>query len=480
MAEAHTEGTSPLASLEAIRAQFEERQRVLGKGFHALGEEVFAAYWQAQERLPKPASAMTFRNFLQGKTSLRDPTALELYFRALGASDEEMRTIRSTLQQELDRKLASPRQQAALKPLDDFDLAAMPYSRALVECEVITKLEDSVDAPVTHLTPREYLLGPDGQRDAGPDPERWGLVQHLEEITQYISTLDQTLADELEALPRRNTQRRRLQVYADLREVASAYTHWLLYRPRAADLMFSKRRYMLHGTFPEGQRQAAIALAKRATRGFFGVLERLAIEAIMQGKHREELLKTPRAEAAMETVAERLFAIVNSFFLMVVHGSSGTGAMYQAIYQLRRENPGPEGGWTETHERLVTSYDDAVQTANRALAEDVRVPYGTLKQAYDKQFEDNRAAMFELWERDYAPQLVRQTVALLLSELHHAQVLSDKEFLALNKDLMTGAEGRKSLAVKHPQPRYARLDTPSRTKSADVSQGARRGPPGAP
>ncbi|MFT3924633.1 MAG: hypothetical protein QM778_18985 [Myxococcales bacterium] len=458
MSEPRSEPESGLGSLEAIRTQFEERQRTLGKGFHALGEEVFAAYWQAQERLPKPASAMTFRNFLQGKTVLRDPTALELYFRALGATDHEMRVIRATLQQELDRKLATPRQQAALRALDDFDLAAMPYSRALVECEVITKLEDSVDAPITHLTPREYLLGPDGQRDAGPDPERWGLVQHLEEFTLYIAKLDQTLADELEALPRRNVQQRRLQAYADLREVASAYAHWLLYRPRAADLLFSKRRYMLHGFFPEGQREAAIALAKRATRTMFGVVERLAIEAVLQGKHRVELLRTPQAERALEGVSERLFAMVNSFFLMVVHGSSGTGAMFQASYQLRREHKGLSNGLSEIHEQLITSYDEAVRKANRALDEDVRIPYAKLKEIYDRQFDEIRPAMVEIWKREYAPHLVRQTLSLMLSELHEAGALNDKEFLSLTKELMTGADAKKALLAKHPDNRYKRIE----------------------
>jgi hypothetical protein len=457
MTESEAESFQPLETLDGIRAHFGDRQRALGKGFHALGEEVFAAYWHAQERLPKPASAMTFRNFLQGKTSLRDPTALELYFRALGANDAEMKTIRATLQRELDRRLASPRQQAALRPLDDLELSTMPYSRALAECEMIPKLEDSFSAPPTHLTPREYLLGVDGQRDAGTDPERWGLVQHLEELHGYLAALDQDLVDELESLPRRATRERRVHTYADLREIGSAYAHWLLYRPRAADLMFSKRRYMLHGFFPEGQREAAIALAKRATRVVFGVLERLTIEVVLQGKAREERLRTPRAERALETVAERVFAIVNAFYLMVVHGSSGTGAMFQAAYQLRREHPGTLEGWSQDHEFLVKSYEEVVQEANRRLDEDVRVPYGALKQAYDRQFQEARPRMFAIWESDYAPHLVRQGLMLLVSELQHAGVLSDREFLGLLKDLHTGREA-KALAAKHPTPRYRRLD----------------------
>src|SRR5574338_458763 len=101
LAKAHDLGT-----LDGIRRTFEARQRTSGKGFHALGDEVLQVYLQATERLPKPVSAMTFRNFLQGKTSLRDPTGLELYFRALGAGDAEMRIIIATLQRELDRRLA--------------------------------------------------------------------------------------------------------------------------------------------------------------------------------------------------------------------------------------------------------------------------------------------------------------------------------------------------------------------------------------
>ncbi len=95
--------------------------------------------------------------------------------------------------------------------------------------------------------------------------------------------------------------------------------------------------------------------------------------------------------------------------------------------------------------------DDAVRKANRALDEDVRVPYGKLKETYDKQFDDNRPAMIEIWKRDYAPHLVRQTLSMLLSELHEASVVSDKEFLQLTKELQTGSEAKKALLAKHPE-----------------------------
>lgn len=448
-----------LTTLDRIRAEFEARQRELGKGFHALGEEVLTAYWQAKEQLPKPVSAMTFRNFLQGKTTLRDPTGLELYFRALGASDAEMRVIRATLQRELDRRLASPRQQAALKPFDEIELESMPYSRALVECEVVTRLEDSVSAQVTHLTPREYLLGPDGQRDAGPDPERWGLVQHLDEVTNYIAKLDQKLEDELEDIPRRAQHRRRVQSAADLREIMSAYAHWLLYRPRAADLFFSRRRYMLHGLFPDDYRELAIALAKRLGRVFFRAMERLAIEAVLEGKAREELLKTPAAEGALERVTENIIGYVHTYYLTVVQGSLGTGAAFRAAYQYRRENRDQDDGWTSRHEKLVTSYDHAVREANRALEEDVRVPYGKLKSIYDTQFLTARAAMFDLWESDYAPLVVQKALVLLVTELHRVGVLHDKAFMGSMRDLFTTKSGLETQHAKHERRRYERLDT---------------------
>jgi hypothetical protein len=458
MTEQAREEVKDLTTLDGIRAHFEARQRALGKGFHALGDEVLSAFWQAGEQLPKPVSAMTFRNFLQGKTTLRDPTGLELYFRALGASDGEMRAIRATLQHELDRRLASPRQQAALRPIDEVELEAMPYSRALVECEVVTRLEDSVAAPLTHLTPREYLLGPDGQREASADPERWGLVQHLDELASYISRLDQTLEDELEEIPRRSQHKRRVQSAADVREVLSAYAHWLLYRPRAADLFFSRRRYMLHGLFPDEHRELAIALARRVGRVFFRSIERLAIEAVLEGKAREDALKAPEAENALEHVTQSLLDHVHGYYHTVVQGSLGTGAAFRASYQYRRDNRDRAEGWNARHERLVTSYDQAVSQANRALEEDVRIPYGKLKAIYDAQFAATRPVMFELWESDYAPLVVQKALSLLVSDLHRVGVLNDKLFLGAMKELFASRSGTETQNAKHERRRYERLE----------------------
>jgi hypothetical protein len=459
MTEEAREETKDLSTLTGIRAHFEARQRVLGKGFHALGEEVLSSFWQASEQLPKPVSAMTFRNFLQGKTTLRDPTGLELYFRALGASDVEMRTIRSTLQQELDRRLASPRQQAAMRPFDDVELESMPYSRALVECEVVTRLEDSVSAQVTHLTPREYLLGPEGQREASPDPERWGLVQHLDDLAAYLGKLDQKLEDELEEIPRKSQQKRKVQSAADLREVMSAYVHWLLYRPRAGDLFFSRRRYMLHGLIPDEHRELAIALAKRTARTIFRSIERLAIEVVLEGKGKEEPLRTPRAECALERVAETALGQVHAYYHTIVQGSLGTGAAFRAAYQYRRDNRDRTSDWEARHEKLVTSYDKAVSEANRALEEDVRIPYGKLKAIYDAQFEAARPVMFEIWEHQYAARTVHDVLTNLVSQLRVEGVLGERAFLSANKELFTTRAGADIIAAKHERRRYERIDT---------------------
>ncbi len=450
--------TQDLNTLDGIRARFESRQRASGRGFHALGEDVLADYWQASQSQPRPVSAMTFRNFLQGKTTLRDPTGLELYFCALGASDDEMKVIRATLQHELDRRIASPRQQAALRPFDEVELESMPYSRALVECEVLTRLEDSVSAPVTHLTPREYLLGPEAQREAGPDPERWGLVQHLEELARYVETLDHGLACALEAVARRATQKRRVHAAADLRETLTAYAHWLTFRPRAADLFFSRRRYMLHGLVPEDHRELAIGLAKRCARLLFAPVERLTFEVVLEAREHRGSIGTQRAEAALEVVTERLLATVNSYYLTVVQGTQGTGASFRAAYQFRRNHGGHADSWDGRHDTLVNDYDAAVQAANRALEEDVRLPYGKLKAIYDAQFAAARPLMFDIFESDYAPRLVREGLSGLLSELHRADVLSDKRMLALTKDLFTSRAGHEVLEARHEPHRYERLD----------------------
>lgn len=458
MSERQEVGSGSLATLDAIRARFEALQRSSSKGFHALGEEVLSAYFKAKEQLPKPVSAMTFRNFLQGKTTLRDPTGLELYFRALGASDAEMRAIRATLQQEADRRLVAPRAQATLKAFDELDIVNMPYSRALVECEVVTRLEGSISAPVTHLTPREYLCGPDGLPDAGPDPERWGLLQHLDDLSRYMAKLDKALTDGLEAIPRNAYKKRRVQAAADLREAASAYANWLLYRPRGGDLFFSRRRFMLHGYVPEAERQVAVARSKRVARLVFGFMERFVLELCVPVNGSADFLHTPRAENALEVVAERVLAIVNSFYVTVVRGACGPGGMFYAAYQLRHNNQREPGGTAAVHDALTRSYSDAVQEGNRKLEEDVRVPYGNLRQVYDEQFRTARPLMFDIWQRDYAGSIVRQSLSILLSELHQHKIIDDKRFLELTKELCVGKEAAQLFNAAHPAPLYERLD----------------------
>ena len=163
----------------------------------------------------------------------------------------------------------------------------------------------------------------------------------------------------------------------------------------------------------------------------------------------EALLRGARAENALEMAAERVLAIINSYYLTVVQGSLGTSAAVFAAYQMRSENSQVPGGFGPLHEQLVRSYDDAVQEGNRLLEQDVRMPYGSLRHVYDEQFRAAQPAMFEIWQRDYAEGLVRQCLQLLLSELHHRGIVDDKRFLSLTKDLCTGRAAQALFSARH-------------------------------
>jgi hypothetical protein len=444
-------------TLEGIRVHFEALQRASGKGYHALGEEVLSTYWRQDERLPKPASAMTFRNFLQGKTTLRDPTGLELYFVALGAGEAEMRIIRATLQHERDRRLAAPRAQATLRAFDDLDLGNMPYSRALAECEVVTRIEDSISGPSTSLTPREYLFGRDGPHETGPDPERWGVLQHMSDLTDYLTKLHRAMAERREAMPRTSRRARRLHAAADLRESGSAYTYWTLARPGAGELFYSRRRFMLHGYFPETERQRAIEGAQQVSRLLFGFLQRFIVETLAGSEDEAAALCGPRAENALEVVGGQLFAILTSFYPAVVQGSLGTSGMFRALYQIRHRNRAAAPDYGPAHEALVSSYDSTIEQANRELEANVRLPYSRLKSLYDEQFQAARSSMLAIWETDFAPSYVRQTLQLLLGELHRQHVLDDERFLSLTRELLLGEQGQELAAARHPVPLYPEL-----------------------
>ena len=88
----------------------------------------------------------------------------------------------------------------------------------------------------------------------------------------------------------------------------------------------------------------------------------------------------------------------------------------------------------------------------------MRLPYGKLKRIYDTQFETARPLMFDIWESDYGPLVVRESLSLLTSELHRTEVISSRNFLSLNKDLFTSRAGQELLSAKHERTRYERLD----------------------
>ncbi|HEX6243208.1 MAG TPA: hypothetical protein VFZ61_19980, partial [Polyangiales bacterium] len=276
-------------------------------------------------------------------------------------------------------------------------------------------------------------------------------LQHLDELTRIMARLDQTASAGLEAIPEQARARRLGQAAADLRWSATAYAEWLVLRPRAGDLLFSRRRFMLHGFFPEHERKLAIARVKRVARIVMGFTERLAQESLVQSRRDQALLRTPRAENAMEIAAERVLSIINAFYLTVVQGSQGTAATYHAAYQLRHENADAPGGMTPEHKQLIDSYDAAVRSANHKLEQDVRVPYGDLHKVYSEHFERSRPLFMQIWERDYASGLVRDALTLLISTLHRFEVLDDKRFLGLSKELFTGREAHEALSARHAE-----------------------------
>src|SRR5262249_8271372 len=155
------------------------------------------------------------------------PTGLELYFDALGATAPEMKQIRTTLQRELDRRVAASSQQVALRAFNENELEGMPYSQALAEVEAVTRFEESISAPIAHVAPLHDLPGPDAAPEANADPRRWGLLHHLEALYAYLQDLELRMQDDLAAIPRRSTTARQIQAAADVREMMSAYAHWL-------------------------------------------------------------------------------------------------------------------------------------------------------------------------------------------------------------------------------------------------------------
>ena len=325
-----------LSSLEGIRSAFLARFQENATGYHALGEQVLRMYFAADNQHARPASAMTFRNFLQERTTLRDPTGLLLYFEALGANAEEMRRIRATLQQEVDRRLAQPAQDTALRAFRDVELEDMPYTRAIAECEAATRFEKVVAAPIAAVSPTQYLLGMPNGPGGFADSRNWGMLQHCQGLLDFLEGVELKLQDSFAAVPPSDAKQRRFLAAAGVREMSTAYVSYLIENPELAERLMSQRRYLLQGPMPERERRIAVAVVQRIVRMLYHPYERFAQTVVLEGE-KGDLHRTPAAEIALEIAGNRLFGIGLTFFMTTVLGSSGTGAFFIASQGARRE-----------------------------------------------------------------------------------------------------------------------------------------------
>lgn len=446
-----------LTTLDGIREAFLARFQAAGVGYHTLGEQVLRKYFAAEGQHARPASAMTFRNFLQERTTLRDPTGLLLYFEALGASDEELRRIRATLQQEIDRKLAAPAQDVALRAFRDTELEDMPYSRALAECEAATRFEQSVAAPIASVSPTQYLIGTPSGPGGPTDPRNWGLLQHVQALLEFLENIELKLQDDFAAVPAGDAKKRKWLAAAGAREMALGYISYLLEHPELAEQLMSNRRYLLQGPMPHRERKLALSLMQQMVRCLYHPYERFVQVVVLEGV-KGEPHRTPDAEIAIEIVGNRLFGLGLTFLVTTVLGSSGTGAFFLASQLARRELAGePLLGppvWSEHHEALIRSHEATLQEVSAMVEANARVRYGDLKALFDRQDAAAKQHHYAIFEQDYASSFVRDAGVWLATELHQRGLLGDSALTKFFKEFLTSAEGKRLQQARYPQRKF--------------------------
>lgn len=467
-----------LTTLDGIRGAFLARFQGASIGYHTLGEQVLRKYFAAEHQYARPVSAMTFRNFLQDRTTLRDPTGLMLYFEALGANDDELRRIRVTLQREIDRKLAAPGQDSALRAFRDSELEEMPYSRALAECEAATRFEQSVDAPIASVSPTQYLLGTPNGPGGAEDPRNWGVLRHLQALLAFLETLELKLQDEFAATPASDTKKRKWLAAAGVREVAIAYSSYLLEHPALAEQLLSNRRYLLQGPMPERERGLAVALMHRTVRCTHHCYERFAQSVVFEGV-KGEPHRTPDAEIALEVVGNRLFGQGLAFLVTTVVGAAGTGAFFLASQTSRREfSAEPLSGppvWSEHHEALVRGHEATLAQVNNMVDANARVRYGDIKALFDLQSERAKQHHQAILVQDYADNFVRDCGVWLATEFHHRGIMNDSALARFLKDFLTTAEGKRLQQAAYASRQFdARAPAPAPLQVQPHANGASR------
>ena len=146
------------------------------------------------------------------------------------------------------------------------------------------------------------------------------------------------------------------------------------------------------------------------------------------------------------------------FYLTTVLGSTGTGGVFIAVQQARREFAGETlkgpAVWSDAHEALLRQNDKALSDARALTDENSRVRYGQLKALFETSNDTFIQRCYAIWHQDVGNSLVRHSGTLLATEMHARGLLSDGHLIRFYKFFLTSARGRELHAAQHEAPMF--------------------------
>lgn len=386
-----------LTTLKGIRREFNRRWREMGVGRQKLGLLAKEAC-VADIDLPKPFVPNTFHSLMTDHLPTRLPGA-KAWFVALGATQDELKTIMETLELELEKRRVIQEGMGAANQLPE---PGEMHQRMVYRFVPVLKRLRETTGVSNSLTMVEYILGPERDLEMPQNIKNWGLYHYLSDLKKRLQ---------------RHTHRPRTADAKGAAEVVEAvtteYRTYLLDNPDFSDMVLGTRPWLLYEPLEIGEVLEPVVMEARSCVQQLTTPIMWFADALLELDEGE--LLQPELELALEKATERCVGLVHNYCTFVVYGSTGSGALYRAAFQTRSTPSLP--GYTEAHEYLVSSYKKATK---EALKLSDSTAYTETQEIFSRQFSGARWAFDAIWKSDYEPELVLETGQVLIHTLWRA------------------------------------------------------------
>lgn len=316
-----------LTNLAVVRDYYSEQRDIQRQGWKALHDAAVRIYKEdSRQRFGAPVAANTFRAFLSGDSLPSNISGMMAYFSALGATDADLRIIRSTLDHEIKNKLS--RGSGASRDIPSLKEATVRD----VETKLIPLMTEVSEMTgwSFYVTLQQHLTGLDSKNrgDTYPKNEaQYGLLHYLMDLYEKTTNVTRSVT---EKDIMRDDLTKVDKLVGRIKKLAEEYKNYLVDHYVFAQMVLAPKIHMADVGVARDLLQEAKTRSNMCMKDLYDAIRSLH-EIVFVGIRDSDIY------IAAEIGTESVICHVHSYCTNVVYGSMGTSALYSGVYLYRQK-----------------------------------------------------------------------------------------------------------------------------------------------